>query len=301
MGEISSSEFRIVGYEHRTWEPEIKKESMAKKLKKLPWLSIIVFGIILFGCIFAPLIANHDPSVYYLDHLNEAPSDEFYFGTDSLGRDLYSIMWFGGRTSLIVGFLGASILTVIGIAYGCLNGMVNTKGDIFMQRLVEIFHIIPNILLTILIISIMGKQNAISISFVIAVTSWFALARIVRSEVRQVRTYDYVVAAKCYGTPFWRIVLRHLIPSIIPAIMFVVISSISSCITSESTLSFLGLGLPLDVLSWGSILSLANRAILLNTWWVIIIPGIFLVVTLTCITTIANRFRVDANKKPNRL
>lgn len=100
MGEVNSnsSKFRIVGSEYRTWEPEVKKEPISKKLKKLPWLSIIVFGIVLFGCIFAPLIANHDPAVYYLDHLNEAPNDEFYFGTDSLGRDLYSIMWYGGRT-----------------------------------------------------------------------------------------------------------------------------------------------------------------------------------------------------------
>ena len=93
----------------------------------------------------------------------------------------------------------------------------------------------------------------------------------------------------------------HLVPNIIPAIMFVVISSIASCITMESTLSFLGLGLPLDILSWGSLLSLANRALLLNTWWVIVIPGVVLVVTLTCITAIMNYFRKETNKKPSWL
>ncbi|HJJ97219.1 MAG TPA: hypothetical protein O0X38_06255, partial [Methanocorpusculum sp.] len=96
---------------------------------------------------------------------------------------------------------------------------------------------------------------------------------------------------------FWHLLSIHLVPNIIPAIMFVVISSVSACITMESTLSFLGLGLPLDVLSWGSLLSLANRALLLNTWWVIIIPGVFLVVTLSCITSIANYFRKESNKK----
>ncbi|ABN06346.1 binding-protein-dependent transport systems inner membrane component [Methanocorpusculum labreanum Z] len=301
MGEIDPSAFEIVGAEYQTWEPEIKKESVSKKLRKLPWISIIVFSAILFGCIFAPLIANHNPSTYYLDSLNEPPNSDFYFGTDSLGRDLFSIIWYGGRTSLTVGFLGAAIVTLIGITYGCINGMANTRIDTLLQRVVEIFHIIPQILLTILIITILGQQNPISISFVIAVTSWFALARIVRSEVRQIRTNEYVIAAKCYGARFERLVVKHLIPNIIPAIMFVVVSGISTCITTESTLSFLGLGLPLDVLSWGSILSLSNRALLLNTWWVIVIPGIFLIVTLSCITTIANCFRKDMNKKPNRL
>ncbi|WP_319377901.1 hypothetical protein [uncultured Methanocorpusculum sp.] len=117
MGEIDPSDFEIVGAEYQTWEPEIKKESVSKKLRKLPWISIIVFSAILFGCIFAPLIANHNPSTYYLDNLNEPPNSDFYFGTDSLGRDLFSIIWYGGRTSLTVGFLGAAIVTLIGITY----------------------------------------------------------------------------------------------------------------------------------------------------------------------------------------
>ena len=170
-----------------------------------------------------------------------------------------------------------------------------------MQRFVEMFHSIPMILMAILLAAIMGKQNVLSISLIIALTSWFALARIVRSEVRQIRLSDYVIAARCSGSSLVHLIRVHLIPNIIPAIMFVVISSVGSCITTESTLSFLGLGLPLDVLSWGSILSLADRALLLNTWWVIIIPGVFLVVTLTCITIIANKFRKNSNRKPNRL
>jgi peptide/nickel transport system permease protein len=201
----------------------------------------------------------------------------------------------------MVGMLGMALVTLIGITYGCINGMVNTRGDLFMQRIVEIFHSIPTLLLALLLLGVLGKQSVLSLTIVIALTSWFALARIVRSEVRQIRNNEYVLAAKAMGSDFPHLVRFHLIPNIIPAIMFVVISSISASISMEATLSFLGLGLPLDILSWGSILSLANRALLTNTWWVIVIPGIFLVLTLTCITSIANTFRRDTNKKPNRL
>jgi peptide/nickel transport system permease protein len=239
--------------------------------------------------------------MYYLNHLNEPPSDEFYFGTDSLGRDLFSIIWYGGRTSLMVGMLGMALVTLIGVSYGCINGMVNSRGDLLMQRILEVFHSIPTLLLALLILGVWGKQSILTLTVVIAITSWFALARIVRSEVRQIRNNEYVLAAKAMGSDFPHLVRIHLIPNIIPAIMFVVISSISGCITMEATLSFLGIGLPLDILSWGSILSLANRALLTNTWWVIIFPGIFLIATLTCISSIANAFRRDTNKKPNRL
>lgn len=301
MGEVDASLFEVVGRNYKTIEPHIEKPSKFRILKEVPWISTIIFVVVVLGCIFAPLFCTKSPSMYYLDSLNVAPCSDFLFGTDSLGRDLFSVIWYGGRASLIVGIFGTVLITVIGIGYGCINGLVGTTADMLMQRFVEMFHSIPMILMAILLAAIMGKQNVLSISLIIALTSWFALARIVRSEVRQIRLSDYVIAARCSGSSLVHLIRVHLIPNIIPAIMFVVISSVGSCITTESTLSFLGLGLPLDVLSWGSILSLADRALLLNTWWVIIIPGVFLVVTLTCITIIANKFRKNSNRKPNRL
>ena len=127
------------------------------------------------------------------------------------------------------------------------------------------------------------------------------MARIVRSEVRQIRNSDYILAAKCMGVNFRKLMLRHLIPNFVSSIMFVVVSSISTSISMESTLSFLGLGLPVEIVSWGSMLSLANKALLMNTWWVIVIPGLFLVVTLSCITNIGNYLRKEINRGDNNL
>lgn len=301
MAERNEDQFKIVGANYQSHIPKEAQPSRLKKLKGKPIISVIVLAAIVLCCIFAEYLINHDPSEFYLKNLNEPPNSEFYFGTDSLGRDIYSMIWYGGRASIFIGILSTFIITVIGVTYGCISGTANTKIAAVMMRVVEIVNSIPILLLLLLLVSIMGKQDILKISFVIGVTGWFALARIVRSEVRQIRNLEYVLAARCMGANFLHLMYRHLIPNFVSAILFVVISSISTSMAMESTLSFLGLGLPVDVISWGSMLSLANRALLSNTWWVIMIPGVFLVITLLVITNIGNHFRKETNRKPSNL
>ena len=271
------------------------------KIKGKPVFSLTVLVVIVLGCVFAPYIANHDPSGFYLESLNAAPGGECIFGTDSLGRDIFSMIWYGGRVSIFIGLLSMAVITLIGVTYGCVSGILGGKIDFLMMRAVEMLSSMPAILLVLLLTSVTGKQNAVKISFVIGVTGWFGLARIVRGEVLQIRQSEYVLAARCMGVSFGRIMLIHLIPNFVSSIMFVVVSSISSSITMESTLSFLGLGLPVDVISWGSMLSLANKALLMNTWWVIIIPGVFLIVTLSCITNLGGFLRKEVNRRHSNL
>ena len=297
--EVRSDGFRIVGADYRQHVPEMKKQTFRQWIKGKPFISIILLVIIVGGCLFAEQLYNHDPSDFYLQNLNQVPGKEFYFGTDSLGRDIYSMIWYGGRASILIGLLSTVIITVIGITYGCVSGMCSEAIDAVMMRVAELLNSIPSLLLVLLFVSVTGEQNIVKISLVIGVTGWFGLARIVRSEVRQIRSSDYVLAARCMGSSFGACHEKmHLIPNFVSAIMFVVVSSISTSMSMESTLSFLGLGLPVDVVSWGSMLSLANKALLLNTWWVIIIPGLFLITTLICITNIGNYFRKETNKKP---
>ena len=277
------------------------KETCKTPYKKKPIFSICILLTIILCCIFAPLLANHDPSKFYLDSLNTAPNTEFYFGTDSLGRDIYSIMFFGGRISLSIGILGALIIAIISIVYGTLSAMLSDRLDSILMRIAEIASSIPTILLVLLLSALFKAQNVLTISFIIGISSWFNMARIVRSEVRQLHQCEYVLYATCSGGSFFYVLWHHLIPNFLPTIMFMMISNISGCIIMESTLSFLGLGLPIETLSWGSMLSLANKALILNTWWVIVIPGLFLVITLMCITNIANYFSVKPNQKPAHL
>lgn len=296
MSRNDREQFVIVGTNYKVHMPERKNPSFRDKLKGKPVIAMVILSIIVLGCVFAEQVYNHDPTGFYLQNLSEAPNAEFYFGTDALGRDIFSMIWYGGRASIFIGLLSMALITVIGVIFGCISGTANSRVDAVMMRVPELINSIPILLLVLLLTSVMGKQNIIKISFVIGVTGWCALARIVRSEVRQIRSSEYVLAAQCMGGSFLHIMRSHLIPNFVSTIMFVVVSSISLSMSMESTLSFLGLGLPVDVISWGSMLSLANKALLLNTWWVIIIPGVFLIVTLVCITNIAYFFRRETNK-----
>lgn len=293
--------FRVVGAGWKTCTPEKRKRTLREKLKGKPVFSAVLLSLVVLGCAFANVVANHDPSGFYLRNLNTPPGKEFIFGTDSLGRDIYSLIWYGGRASLVIGILGTVIITVIGVTYGCISGTAGPRVDSVLMRFTEMCGSIPTLLMILILSAVFQADDVIRISVIIGITGWFALARIVRSEVRQIRNSEYVMYARLCGGGFGYVMYHHLVPNFVSAIMFVVISSISSCITTESTLSFLGLGLPADVTSWGSMLSLANKALIMNTWWVIVIPGVFLVVTLMCITSVGSFVRSEVNGKYSNL
>ena len=288
MDASSNDAFTIVGAGYRAHQPAIRKKGFWARLKGKPTLSVAVFSVIALGCLFSNLIINHDPAELFLMNVNEAPNAD-------------SIIWYGGRASIFIGLMSAAVITLIGVFYGCLSGVASGVVDSAMMRAVELLQSVPVLLSLLLILSLMGKPNELTIALVIGVTGWFALSRIVRSEVRQIRNSEYILASRCMGARFPFIMRKHLIPNFVSAIMFVVISSISTSMAMEATLSFLGLGLPVDVLSWGSMLALADRALLLNSWWVILIPGVFLVVTLLSITSIGHYFRKRSNQGPSNL
>lgn len=296
-----SNAFEMIGPGMRQEDVVLQKPSFRQRLRGKPILSALVLLLMVLGCVFAPYIANHDPSGYYLTALDQPPGPEYYFGTDTLGRDLFSILFYGGRASLTIGVLGAAVIAVIGIIYGTISGISNDHVDSVMMRLAEMGGSIPSILIVLILTAVFPAKNVVTMSIVIGVTGWFGLARIVRSEVRQIRNSEYVLYARSSGGSFLYVLWKHLLPNFLSATMFVIVSSISSCITTESTLSFLGLGLPLDILSWGSMLSLANKALITNSWWVIVFPGVFLVITLLCITELGNYLRKEANRRPSNL
>ena len=156
------------------------------------------------------------------------------------------------------------------------------------MRVHEIFISIPNLLLIVLLQAILGQASVWSLSIVIGLTSWMSIAKVVRTEVRVLRGSEYVQAARCMGGGFFHVLWEHLAPNFLSAILFMVVMNVQSAILAESTLSFLGLGLPLEVVSWGSMLSLAQQALLTDSWWVVVIPGVFLIATLLSVTAIGN-------------
>ena len=279
----------------------VVQESKKKWYVGKPLVSVIVLAVIILGCLGCELFIPRDPAYMDLYSANIPPGREYWFGTDAMGRDLFSMIWYGGRISLFIGFLATGISTMIAILFGAISGLAPKWLDDLMMRLTEIFLSIPSLLLIILIQAIWGKANILSISIVIGITSWTSIAKIVRTEVRQIRNSEYVIAAKCMGAGFFRILWKHLAPHFVSSIMFMVVMNIRSAISAESTLSFMGIGLPLEIISWGSMLSLSEKAMLSGSWWIILIPGAFLIITFLCITNIGNYLRKNANRKESNL
>ncbi|MDB0438669.1 ABC transporter permease [Clostridioides difficile] len=298
------SDFEIVGENYisvvEDEQIEIKK-TLFEKFKQLPYISIIILSIIVIGSVFSSLIMTHEPTYMDLVSSNLAPSEDFFFGTDSMGRDIYSMIWYGGKISLFIGIFSTIISTTIGIVYGSISGSVSEPIDDAMMRFTEIILSIPSILIIIFVQAILGNSNPVSMSIVIGITSWMNISKIVRTEVRQIRNSEYILAAKSMGGGFFYILKQHLLPNFVASIMFMVVTNIGAAIGTESTLSFLGIGLPIEIVSWGSMLSLSEEALLSNRWWIILIPGIFLVTTLVCITNIGNYIRKSNNKKSSNL
>ncbi|MDD3278998.1 MAG: ABC transporter permease [Lachnospiraceae bacterium] len=257
--------------------------------------------MIILACVGCRFFMTHDPTYLDLAHYNLAPGGEFWFGTDTMGRDIYSMILYGGRISLFIGALSTVISTGIAVVYGALSGIAPGWLDECMMRFTEILLSIPSILIIIFVQALIGKDSIWAIAVVIGITSWMSIAKIVRTEVRQIRESEYVIASRCMGGSFWHILRVHLLPNFVSSIMFMVVMNIRGAIVAESTLSFLGIGLPIEVISWGSMLSLAEKALMTNSWWVILIPGIFLVVTLMCITNIGNYIRKNVNQKQSNL
>ena len=281
---IRNTEDRTVG-RHRKW------------YQGKPLISALLLAVILSGCLCCHLIMTKDPGYMDLAHYNEAPGGEFLFGTDTMGRDIFSMIWYGGRISILIGGLATVISTFIAVVVGAFSGVAPGWLDELIMRFTEIFLSIPTLLLIILLQAIMGDANILSLSFVIGVTSWTSIAKVVRTEVRQIRNSEYIIAARCMGAGFFRILWKHLVPNFFSSIMFMVVMNVRTAMISEATLSFMGIGLPIEVITWGSMLSLSDKALMTGSWWIILIPGLFLITTVLCLTNIGNACREQTNRK----
>lgn len=288
--------FRLVGI-----RPQEAAAPTPKLRQKRPVLSFAVLGLLVLGCLAAPLIAPGDPGYLDLLHTSQAPGEEFLFGTDAMGRDLFRCIWHGGRVSLFIGFLSTLISTAIAVVYGAVSGVSSPGVDSAMMRLTEILLSVPELLTVLFLQAIWGVATPVSIAVIIGLTSWYSIAKVVRTEVRQLRGSEYVIASRAMGGRFAHILGQHLAPNFLSSIMFMVVMNVRSAIVAESTLSFLGMGLPIDTVSWGSMLSLSERALMTGSWWVILIPGAFLVALLLSLTEIGNWLRREGSRRESNL
>lgn len=262
---------------------------IARMYRKNPmgmWgLAILMFFILV--AVFAPLIADKatmDPTCACTGAAYEPPSAEFWFGTDNLGRSVYTQTVFGARISLTVGLAATAISMVIGSLIGIAAGYYGGKTETFLMRLTDWFLVLPWLALAIVLASVLGRSLFIII-LVIGITSWPGTARIVRAQALSVKTRPYVERSRALGASNWHLISRHILPNVGPLIFANTILTVAIAILSETTLSFLGLGDPLAV-SWGTMLDFAFSAgaATTGTWWWLVPPGLAIVFVVLAFT-----------------
>ena len=259
--------------------PAAAPEPKTRRGVSLP--AAILLGILLL-CLLADVLAPGDPAHMELSQASQPPGPGHLLGTDALGRDVFSMLLHGGRTSLFIGICAAAIAAGVGSVYGSLAALCPAFLHDLLMRGAELLLSLPGIMLAILLQAALGQPSAFSLALVIGLTGWMETAKIVRSEVLQLRGQEYVQAARGMGAGFFHLLKRHLLPGFFSSIAFLTVSGIGSAIASEATLSFLGIGLPVEAVSWGSLLQASQRSLLSGDWWMIIIPGGVLVLTLLC-------------------
>lgn len=235
--------------------------------------------ILLFAVsILAPLIAPYDPNRINAWHVLAPPSWQHWFGTDELGRDVFSRVLYGARISLKVGFVAVGIAVVIGTVVGLVSGYYSGMVDAFLMRAVDIMLCFPAFFLILAVITFMGP-SIWYIMAIIGLTSWMGVARLVRAETLSIREMDYIMAARCIGCSHGRIIFRHIFPNAISPVLVSATLGVAGAILTESALSFLGIGVQPPTPSWGNILT-SGKDYIEFAWWLSLFPGLAILVTV---------------------
>lgn len=264
------------------------------KYNKSALFAILFLLFIVLISIFAFLIPI-DPDLTNTSNILQSPSSTHIFGTDELGRDYFVRTVYGGRVSLTVGILAMIISTSIGVAVGTISGYFGGKIDNILMRIVDIISSIPWMIL-VTVISIFLKPGLQAIIIVIGLFSWMETSRLVRAETLSIKEREYVLYAKSIGEPSVKIIFKHIVPSVFPTIIIASTSSIAGAIMTESSLSFLGLGIQPPMSSWGNLLQNAQTN-LQSALYMALIPGLLIIITIYSFNKLGNVLRVLVEPK----
>ncbi|MEX2622203.1 MAG: dipeptide/oligopeptide/nickel ABC transporter permease/ATP-binding protein [Acidimicrobiia bacterium] len=279
--------------------------SVLRKLwaHRLGRVGAVMLAVSVVVAVFAPLLAPYDPNENIrptIDDIYDGPSSEHPLGTDDAGYDVLSLLIYGARVSLLVGFSGAIIALFIGGVIGLVAGFRGGKLGNGLMRFTDFFLVIPDLALQIVIVAIVG-QSLRNIILVIGVLGWTTTARLVRAQTLSVRERKFVTRARAVGATDFYILRRHVFPQVLPLMLANTVLTVSLAILSESTLAFIGLGDP-TVTSWGQMLSYAfNRgAVSAGAWWALITPGLAIVWVVLGVTLVGNALEDIVNPRQGR-
>jgi peptide/nickel transport system permease protein len=228
--------------------------------------------LLIFAALAAPLLTSYDYKAQDISERLSPPGAKHIFGTDELGRDIFTRMLYGARVSMTVGIIAVLISSVIGVLLGAVAGFFGGLIDNIIMRFVDIMLTIPTLFLILMLIVFLGP-SIVNVMIIIGLTSWTDIARLIRAEVMSIKKLAYIDAARLIGLNKMTIIFRHIMPNILGPIFVYMTFGISGAILTESGLSFLGLGVQPPYPSWGNILS-AGKDYISTAWWMIFFPGL---------------------------
>ncbi len=233
---------------------------------------LIVLGLLILVAIFAPLIATQDPIAQDLTNALQPPSAAHYFGTDELGRDIFSRLVYGARITLTVIFLVTIVVGPIGLFFGTVAGYFGGRVDTVLMRITDIFLSFPSLILSMAFVAALGPSlnNAI---IAIALTSWPPIARLARAETLTFRKADYIAAARLQGASPARIIWRSIVPMCLPSVLIRLTLNMATVILTAAGLGFLGLGAQPPMPEWGAMIA-TGRRYMIDSWWLVTFPGL---------------------------
>lgn len=236
-------------------------------------IGLVIIAIYLLVAIFGPWLTEHAP-LQRVARPHQPPSDEHFLGSTRMGRDVFTQLIWGTRTSLFVGVLAGFIITAIGTMLGILAGYVGGWVDEVINFFTNVALVIPQLPLLLVIAAFLGQSSPMVIALIIGLTSWAWGARVTRAQTMSLRQREFVQASELTGEPLWRMALVVLMPNLLSIIGFNFIGSVTYTIITQATLEFLGLGDPMSV-SWGNMLFNAQvtSAITVGAWWELIVPA----------------------------
>jgi len=245
-------------------------------------MGAIGIGILVFIaalCLFAPFISKYKPESINASIALMPPSPQHLLGTDSLGRDVFACMLYGGRVSLSVGFVAVGIATIVGVLLGILAGFYGGWVDEAISRFIDVMLCFPSFFLILSLVALAQKPSVYIVMAIIGLTGWMPAARLVRAEVLSLKERNFVHAAALSGISKPRIILKHILPQAIAPVLVNAALSLAGAVLIESSLSFLGLGVQPPQPSWGNILMEAKSSLGV-AWWMSLFPGMAIFLTV---------------------
>lgn len=267
---------------------------LALKHDKAAVISLFLLGLIILFAFIAPLLPVEPNATNIVNRL-QPPSAGHWFGTDEVGRDYFARVIYGSRVSLLVGFLAMLTSLTIGVAVGTVSGLCGGMVDMILMRIVDVLYSIPWMIL-VTVVSIFLRPGLKSIILVIGFFTWMEIARLVRAETLSLKEREFILYAEFSGVGIWKIIIHHIIPSVFPTIIVSATTSMANAIMTESSLSFLGVGIQQPMSSWGSLLQNAQGT-MQNTFYMALIPGLLIIVTIFAFNKLGNLLRVFVEPK----